>query len=330
MEIKIYSDILGASFTDKHPNRNFFQSFDAYQLFNTVDNYESLLLLAIDDNKIIGSLVALFIKEDSRVKGFLSRRCIVFGGPLVFDNNLNVIKMLLIELKSVAERKAIYTQFRNSFDLSFSNYIFTKTGYLYEEHLNVIIDLTKSEEELWSDIDSKRRNEIRRAQREGTYFKILQNEDDIGPTYEILDEVYRRAKLPFPKKSFFEFANQKLKYGTFMIFMAANDEKIIGTMYALCYQDTIYDWYAGSYQECYNKYPNDLIPWKVILWGKQNGYQKFDFGGAGRPNVPYGVRDYKKKFGGELVNYGRFEQIHKPFLFQIARLGYKLYQKLKY
>ena len=37
------------------------------------------------------------------------------------------------------------------------------------------------------------------------------------------------------------------------------------------------------------------------------------FGGAGKPDKPYGVRDYKLKFGGQLVNWGRFEKVHKPF-----------------
>ena len=91
----------------------------------------------------------------------------------------------------------------------------------------------------------------------------------------------------------------------------------------------MYDWYAGSYQAYYKKYPNDLIPWKAFLGGQKNGFKKFDFGGAGKPGIPYGVRDYKKKFGGEFVNYGRFEQVHKPFLFQIGKLGLKVWQRLK-
>ena len=89
------------------------------------------------------------------------------------------------------------------------------------------------------------------------------------------------------------------------MFTALNEGKIIGCMLALVYKSTIYDFYAGSYAEYYSKYPNDLIPWEVFLWGKCEGYTCFDFGGAGKPNVPYGVREYKKKFGGDLVEHGR-------------------------
>ena len=64
------------------------------------------------------------------------------------------------------------------------------------------------------------------------------------------------------------------------------------------------------------------------MWGKEHGYKKFDFGGAGKPGVPYSVRDYKMKFGGKVVNYGRYEKIHKSILFKIGKLAFKIYQML--
>ena len=46
--------------------------------------------------------------------------------------------------------------------------------------------------------------------------------------------------------------------------------------------------------------------------GHQNIFQIFDFDGAGKPDIPYCVRDYKKKFGGKLVNYGRYTLVLNP------------------
>ncbi len=100
-------------------------------------------------------------------------------------------------------------------------------------------------------------------------------------------------------------------------------------MLALSYKKCIFDNYAGSYLTHYNKYPNDLIPWEVFLWGKRNDYRVFDFGGAGKPDIPYGVREYKKKFGGEIVNYGRYEKIHSRFIYLMAKQGFKFWQKIK-
>ena len=81
--------------------------------------------------------------------------------------------------------------------------------------------------------------------------------------------------------------------------------------------------------EYYKKYPNDLLPWEIFLWGIKNKYSTFDFGGAGKPDIPYGVRDYKKKFGGEIVEYGRYLNVHSPSLMRLGRLGLKIWKKIK-
>lgn len=274
-------------------------------------------------------MLAVFIKEGKGIKGCFSRRCIIWGGPLVQTENPEVLPSILKTLNRISLKKVIYTQIRNFFNTNEVKTIFESSGFYYEEHLNIHVDLTKTEESLWKDVHTKRRNEIRRAEKEGTSFEILKDGIQLEETYNILDEVYTRAKLPLPDLIFFRRAFQNLTTEYFKIFVAKNEGEIIGTMYTFCYGDTIYDWYAGSYQKYYKKYPNDLIPWKVFLWGRENGYKKFDFGGAGKPNIPYGVRDYKKKFGGEFVNFGRYEKINKPMLFQLAKVGFNIYQKMK-
>ena len=317
------------SFVSSHPNKNFFQSTYAYKFFSEVDCYDPILLVAENNGEYIGSLICAVINEGNGIKGYFSNRVIILGGPLIRDSSKEIAVSILTIFKTISKKKTIYSQFRNLFDAENIHEIFRKQEWVYEDHLNILIDLNKSEDELWQDVHSKRRNEIRRAEREGTKFKVLLDNKGLPETYSILKEVYNRAKLPLPDYKFFETACDLLSPEHFKVFIALNENKIIGTMYTLCYNGIIYDWYAGSYQEYYNKYPNDLIPWKVFLWGKENGYHTFDFGGAGKPNIPYGVRDYKKKFGGVFVNFGRYEQIHKPQLYFIAKLGFKIYQKLK-
>ncbi len=236
---------------------------------------------------------------------------------------------VLKEYDKIIKKKAIYSQFRNFRDWSDLKEIFIKNGFEYEEHLNILIDLTKTEEQLWKEVYSKRRNEVRRATKEGAYFSIEHTEDSLKKCYGILQEVYSRAKLPIPDYNFFYNLYRMGSNSKLLIFCAYYKTEIIGCMLALSFKDTIYDFYAGSMMKYYKKYPNDLIPWEVFKWGKENNYKVFDFGGAGKPDVPYGVRDYKKKFGGEFVNYGRYEKVHQPKMFEIAKVGFKLWQKIK-
>jgi lipid II:glycine glycyltransferase (peptidoglycan interpeptide bridge formation enzyme) len=70
-----------------------------------------------------------------------------------------------------------------------------------------------------------------------------------------------------------------------------------------------------------------LLWWHVIKWGINRGYHTLDLGGAGKPGKEYGVRKFKARFGGELVNYGRYLNVFSPALFKFAEIGYKIYQK---
>ena len=48
---------------------------------------------------------------------------------------------------------------------------------------------------------------------------------------------------------------------------------------------------------------------------------------SGNTDEAYGVRDFKAKFGGEEVEYGRFLCVTKPLLYKIGEFGVKLLKK---
>jgi len=69
--------------------------------------------------------------------------------------------------------------------------------------------------------------------------------------------------------------------------------------------------------------------WHVLKWGAENGYKVYDFGGAGKPSEKYGVRDFKSKFGGDLVCFGRNTCVHAPALMRLSQVGYSIYRRLR-
>lgn len=86
----------------------------------------------------------------------------------------------------------------------------------------------------------------------------------------------------------------------------------------------IYEWYVCGLDEEYKDlYPSVMATHAAIEYAKANCLPLFDFMGAGKPNVPYGVRDFKMEFGGELIEHGRFLCVRKPLLYQIGKLGVK-------
>lgn len=317
-------------FVHDHPQGNVFQTPQMHAAYSAAKNYKPIVLACYDGDSLAGILLAVVQKEYKGLLGKLSARSIIWGGPLVKNNDGHVLEAIMKEYERGIKKHAIYTQVRNIFAAGWAKNDLAKLGYVYEDHLNILIDLGKSEEQLWKDVHSKRKNEIRRAEKEGTSFSVSTNVDSLEKCWPILNSVYQRARLPLPDISLFKGLLETKDGSSYLkIFAAQNNGKIIGTLLALCWRDRVLNWYAGAYQENLSKYPNDLLPWEAMLWAKRNSCKTFDFGGAGKPGVPYGVRDFKMKFGGESVNFGRFQKIHRPILMKIASTGFRVWRFAK-
>ena len=322
-----------SEFVYNHPYGNIFQTPEMYEVYQNTTKYEPVFLAAVNnENEILGTLLAVIQKEYSGVVGKFTARSIIHGGPLIKNDDPDVLDFILKEYDKIIKKKAIYSQFRNFWDWGDSKEIFIKNGFEYEEHLDILFDLKKSEDDLWKEMKGARRKGIKRSYKKGIEIRSidLTNNKIINEAYNIIHNVYSKIKLPLPGEDFFKGAVEILDRNKYLYTIGAFlNAELIGVRFVLCYKNLIYDWYAASKDECLSSRPNDVLPWEIIKWGVNNGFDVFDFGGAGKPGIPYGVRDYKLKFGGQLVNFGRFIKVHNPLLMELGKAGLNLYRKFR-
>jgi len=159
--------------------------------------------------------------------------------------------------------------------------------------------------------------------REGVVVEEATDPAQVPAAYAILRGVYRRLQVPLADQALFQAAFDILQpAGLFKIILARVEGKAVGVMTLLLHAGVIIYWYTGV-DKAYSAYrANDLLVWHALEWGSRNGYHTFDFGGAGKPGEEYGVRDFKAKFGGELVSYGRYQCVHSPRLLHLSERGY--------
>jgi len=321
-----------SSFIEKHPGGSIFQTPDFFHVCEETKRYEPRLLAAVDgSDKIQALLLTVFIRELGGPLGKLSSRSIAQGGPLFLDTDegRSALKHLMKEYDKIAKKKALYSQLRNLHDVTAFQALFQELGYEYEEHLNYIIDLDKSEDELFAALSKERRYGVRKCSKAGTSVVEIKEVDEVERAYSLLEQTYKKARLPLADISLFESAFKVLAPKKMIkMFLAEKDGAPASTIMLLIYKGVIYDWYAGASAEHLNLCPNDLITWHAIRYGMGSGASVFDFGGAGKPSERYGVREFKKQFGGRTVNYGRFIKIHNPRNFRIAEKGFQMLRKL--
>ena len=314
-------------FVYNHPHGNFFQSTKAFRFLVAVNNYEPVLIVAVNRDKIVGSLLVVITREGKGLKGYFSRRCIVWGGPLVQDEDPAIWKGLLNKFEEITLKRFIYTEFRNLRDQTHRKELFQEKDYLLNDHLNYIVSIP-SLDLARAGLSKSKKRQINKSLKNGA--EIVQPEDigQVQSFYEILSRLYKeKVKKPLPSFDFFIKFFEDKSLGTYLLIKY--NEQIIGGIMCPVYTDTIYEWFVcGKDGEFNDVYPSVLATWAAIEYAAHKGLKRFDFMGAGKPDQDYGVREFKSKFGGELVNFGRFLKINQKFHYQIGKLGLELLSRV--
>lgn len=308
-----------------HTKGTIFQTTSYLECHTDKFNCESFGFAAIAGNEIVGLIAGIILYNYFYPISRLTRRAVIEGGPVADDKYIE--EQLIETVTEYTKRRAIYTQFRNLWDMSTICPAMEKLGYQYEPHLDILHDLTPEIEYMIKNISKNKRGNVHKSLNKGTVFREAE-ETEWGECIDLILSTYKRVGLPCQSRSYFMNSFKSMS-DYVKVFVAELDGIILGTRVELCYKDLLYDWYAGSDDNYKNYYPNDVLPYSIILWAKENNYKTFDFGGAGKPDVPYGVRDHKMKFGGELVEYGRFERINNRMIYALASMAIAWKKKAK-
>lgn len=312
-----------------------FQSPEAYAFFSTqTDVMEPFVFglqqSAISHQTLRAVCVGYVTKERSTLKQFFTRRAIVNGGVCVANNATNEeIEMLLNAIREQLNNKAIYIETRNFNDYSRWREAFERAGFGYKKHLNFHIDCT-DKEAMWERLSEVRRRQVKKAISNGVEIKSEGiSEAEIREWYQILKDLYaKKVKTPlFPLEFFLSFYRKDI--GKYLLVKYRG--KVIGGMICPIMDGrTIYEWYiCGLDNEYREQYPSVMATWAAMEYANEHGLARFDVMGAGVPGVPYGVRDFKAEFGGELVEQGRFLCVCKPWLYRLGTFVVKLMKRRK-
>lgn len=318
-------------FNHNQSQGNVYQTPEMVEVYRRTKNHDPVYLAIVDNNGEFRALmVAVIIKEMEGLIGSLSARSIIIGGPLfIEDEDTTEVLLKLFEEYNKIQKGVLYSEIRNIYDTSRFREVLARRGYEFKEHLNYLIDLNKSKEELWGQISRSMRKNINRAERAGLEIEEMKDRDRIPVFYGFLEDVYRHAKMPLADISlFYAVYDILVPKGMAKFHLAKYDGEYVGGRLSLMDNKTIYADFVGVPKEHKKLNVNPLLNWNIIKWGSENGYQVFDFGGAGKPGIEYGVREFKRQFGGELVNFGRYNKVHSPIKMSIAEKGFKIYKKM--
>ncbi len=300
-----------------------FQSSECYAFYDSLSFIEPFVYGVTEAGELKGVVMGYIQKERKPIIGYLSRRAIVPGGALLSDTiSDDAVQQLMTFVKEHLRKQVIYIEIRNYTDYSNYKSVFKFSGFEYREHLNFKID-TSTLDIIKTNLGNSRKRDIRTTLREGVEVVGEFDEQDLKAYYQLLHQLYKeRIKTPLFPYEFFEKLH-KTSFGK-IVLLWHQGVIICGTVFAALKDRILYYWFVFCEDgKIKHVYPSTLATYAGMEYAMNHGMSCFDMMGAGKPNEGYGVRDFKAKFGGKLVQEGRFIAICNPLLYKIGELGIK-------
>lgn len=237
------------------------------------------------------------------------------------------LSFFLISIQRELSSKSIYLEMRNYNDYSVFKPVFSASGFEYSSHLNIQVMTTLGAEKAFGRVNDSKRRQIKQSIRSGVSCEISHNKDDLKAFYQILDRLYRKkVKKPLFPFDFFDIMHNQ-SFTRF--FVVKKGEQVLGGIFCVISDKVVYEWFiCGEDIRTEKTYASALATWTAIEYAANNGFVYFDFMGAGKQDERYGVREFKSKFGGILMDHGRFLYICKPKLYNFSKSILNLTKKI--
>lgn len=187
----------------------------------------------------------------------------------------------------------------------------------------LILNLTKSEDELLKQMHQKTRYNIRLAEKKD--IKIVEaGADKFEKFWRLLAATRDRGGFSLHSRGYYQaMLNQDSSF--VKMFLAEHQGKVLAGNLMVFFGDTATYLHGGSSDESRELMAPYALQWQVIKLAKGAGYKYYDFHGIDENKWP-GVTRFKRGFGGQAVTYpGTFDLIFDPGWYNI----YKMVRKIR-
>lgn len=293
------------SFLKKHPEANFLQSWEWGEFHNALGH--SVIRTGFYKNNILQG-VMLSVVEKAKRGTYLT----VPAGPIIDWSSKEAVSCFKKEIIKIAKENScafirVRPQLRSD---EYSKNLFKKNGFrtapmhLHAELTNQL-DITKSEEELLSQMRKATRYEIKKAMKQEIKIEVSTGTNEIKKFYDLqIDTSKRQGFVPFS----FKFLDEQFKVFSntnhALLYSAYFEKKLLAQAFIIFYGSEAVYHYGASTPEG-REYPGAyLIQWHAILEAKKRNIDRYNFWGVAHAGHRFAnLSMFKRGFGGEDFEY---------------------------
>ena len=272
--------------------------WDAFLLESPHGHYEQTSLWARVKQRDDWQPLRVVLLGQGRIMGgfqILKKRLGIFGsigyvskGPVCLANCRAMAQALTLALKEVSHRqriRAIIVQPPDN-DEEFGRELL-KPSFQANHIIKVIettikVDVTQSEDILWSNLKRQKRQNIKRARKRLTRVREGTKEDLPLFFKSMVMTCRRQGTEPSPSREeiFHDIWDYFNANGQAKLFIAELNGEYVSGIFAIPFGQEVCLWkfgWTGEYGDCR---PNELLFWESFQWAKTNGYLRVNLIGA--------------------------------------------------
>jgi hypothetical protein len=309
---------------DRLPDRLLFQTREWVEFIARTQRAEPVVAAVVDDGRAVGWFTGLVVRR------FGLR---VLGSPLpgwttdYMGFNLQpgidrcAAAAALVRF-AFGPLRCVHLEFK---DRSFTERDVPGPGFRHTRAMTYEVDLTGSEDEVFSRMSSACRRAIRKAQKSGVTVEAAADRAFAEEYYTQLKDVFaKQALVPtYDLARVQELIRCLAPSGRLLALRARKpDGTTIATGIFPAFGGSAYFWGGASVREHQGLRPNELVFWTAMQYWRSRGVVNLDLGGAG---------DYKRKYGGRQIwtpwfRISRYPAL--PALREATRSAVRLRQQL--
>jgi hypothetical protein len=273
-----------------------------------------------------------------RIEVEVNNQCVAYSNLIVFDSSpflryaviydnpvYTTESELLLLIQEIINKCKQYSCIFLELRLSQPDAVFKanweSSGFSSKPWYNAILSLDTA---LPRRISASKKRNVEASIRLGYTQKECSSSNELWEAYCILKGHYKRINKPLPEYKFFDNIFQAMQQNrkglpknAATILISLLNQRVISASVVLLSANTASQFYFASTKLPGLLHPGSFHQWSMIEWAAANKYQWIDLVGGGDPRFEYGVREFKRRFGANFTDCGRYTYVFKPIQFRV-------------
>jgi len=293
-----------------HAHGTLWQSLE-WKTYQEALGRKTRLYVDEDENEIVASALISIDTTAMKLSTWDIARGPIFDESRIKNQELRIPQVLVDQIITDAKHEGAMTVFFSPQEKLAAQSSMLQASLRHEKpEATVMIDLTKSPDELLEQMHQKGRYNIRLAEKKGV---VVEQSADVYAFTQLIKKTSERDGFTPPSARTYEKFLRQLPGSFLLLAYAPGTDQPIGGLIGTIWNGTGIYYYGASDHAQRALMAPYALQWTAMQFCKQQGATQYDLFGTAPtddPNHPWaGVTDFKKKFGGIIITYPPEQQI---------------------